>query len=219
MKELLHIFRKQSEIDKIFTRATELLEKELKMFKQVTQTLRYCDRCDDDIDIKAEDKKINRFQMDSRRAIFTHLAISGPQELNSGLILMCILNDVERIGDYFKNILELSSTHPRKLKGGDIDKSVQGLEKSVTLLFESTVEAMRTHDPDTARKAMRIHAPITCKVERLLHRLISNRVGGLNPGEAIALTLYLRFLKRIASHLTNIASSVVNPLDRIGYNE
>lgn len=219
MKELFHIFRRQSEIDKIFNRATELLEKELMMFKQVTQTLRYSNRCETEINIKTEDKKINRFQMESRRKIFTHLAISGSQELNSGLILMCILNDVERIGDYFKNILELSSSHPKKLKGGDIDNSVQQLEKNVISLFETTLAAMKNQDVDAARAAMQIHLPITRKVERLLHRLLSNRVGGLNPGEAIALTLYLRFLKRIASHLTNIASSVVNPLDRIGYNE
>lgn len=219
MKELFHIFRKQSEIDKIFTQATELLEKELEMFKQVTRTLRYSNRCETAINIKTEDKKINRFQMDSRRKIFTHLAISGAQELNSGLILMCILNDVERIGDYFKNILELSSSHPKKLKGGDIDNSVQQLEKKVIRLFETTLQAMKNQDADAARTAMQIHLPITSKVERLLNQLLSNRVGGLNPGEAIALTLYLRFLKRIASHLTNIASSVVNPLDRIGYNE
>ncbi|HDP94021.1 MAG TPA: hypothetical protein ENN40_01520 [Candidatus Aminicenantes bacterium] len=219
MKELFHVFRKQSEIDKIFTQATELLQKELEMFKQVTRTLRYSNRCETEINIKAEDKKINRFQMDSRRKIFTHLAISGAQELNSGLILMCILNDVERIGDYFKNILELSSSHPKKLKGGDIDNNVQQLEKKVISLFETTLQAMKNQDADTARAAMQIHLPVTRNVEKLLNRLLRNRVGGLNPGEAIALTLYLRFLKRIASHLTNIASSVVNPLDRIGYNE
>lgn len=219
MKELFHIFRKQSEIDKIFIQATEMMTKELEMFRQVTHTLRYSNRSETEIDIKAEDKKINRFQMDSRRKIFTHLAVSGPEELNSGLILMCILNDVERIGDYFKNILELACSHPKKLKGGDIDNNVQLLEKMVIKHFSSTLEAMKNQDGDQAREVMKSHMPITRKVESMLSRLLRNRVGGLNPGEAIALTLYLRFLKRIASHLTNIASSVVNPLDRIGYSE
>jgi len=219
MKELLHIFKKQSEIDKIFIEATSLLEKELTMFQQVTKTLRYSNRSETEIDIKAEDKNINRFQMESRRKIFTHLAVSGPEELSSGLVLMCILNDVERIGDYFKNIIELACSHPKKLKGGDIDKNVQQLEKLVIDHFTSTVEAMKKQDIDKARKTMKSHLPITRKVETMLSKLLRNRVGGLNPGEAIALTLYLRFLKRIASHLTNIASSVVNPLDRIGYSE
>lgn len=219
MKELFYVFHKQSEIDKIFTRAIALLEKELVMFQQVTKTLRESNRCETEIDIKAEDKKINRFQMDSRREIFTHLAVSGPEELNSGLVLMCILNDVERIGDYFKNILELSSSHPKKLKGGEIENGVQQLEKQVIAIFTTTLEAMKNQDTDAARRAMQIHLPVTHKVEGLLSKLLRNRVGGLNPGEAIAITLYLRFLKRIASHLTNIASSVVNPLDRIGYTE
>ena len=219
MKELLYIFHKQSEIDKIVQEAIALLEMEFEMFKQVTKTLRQSNRCETDIDIKAEDKKINRFQMDSRRRIFTHLAVSGPEELNSGLVLMCILNDVERIGDYFKNILELSISHPKKLLGGEIETGVQQLEKQIVRIFTATVEAMKTQDLELARKAMQIHLPVTNKVERMLSKLLRNRVGGLNPGEAIAITLYLRFLKRIASHLTNIASSVVNPLDRIGYTE
>ena len=219
MKELLYIFHKQSETDKIVQEAISLLEVEFEMFKQVTKTLRQSNRCETEIDIKAEDKKINRFQMDSRRRIFTHLTVSGPEELNSGLVLMCILNDVERIGDYFKNILELAISHPKRLSGGEIETGVQELEKQIVRIFTATVEAMKTQDLELARKAMQIHLPVTKKVERMLSRLLRNRVGGLNPGEAIAITLYLRFLKRIASHLTNIASSVVNPLDRIGYTE
>ena len=35
----------------------------------------------------------------------------------------------------------------------------------------------------------------------------------------IAFALYLRFLKRIAAHSRNLASSVVNPFHRIGYPE
>ena len=35
----------------------------------------------------------------------------------------------------------------------------------------------------------------------------------------MATALYIRFLKRISAHLMNIASSVVNPFDRIGFRE
>ena len=37
------------------------------------------------------------------------------------------------------------------------------------------------------------------------------------PNEAVTTALYVRFLKRISAHLMNIASSVVNPFDRIGF--
>jgi hypothetical protein len=33
----------------------------------------------------------------------------------------------------------------------------------------------------------------------------------------VTTVLYLRYLKRVSAHLKNIASSVVNPFDRIGF--
>ncbi len=41
----------------------------------------------------------------------------------------------------------------------------------------------------------------------------------LGLGEAVAVALYTRFLKRIAAHSRNLISSLVNPFHRIGYPE
>ncbi len=219
MKELLYIFRKKSDIDMIFEQTYEILSKEFEMFQNVRKTLRETNKSESEIDINKEDKKINKFQMESRRKIFTDLALSGAGDLNAGLILMCIITDVERIGDYFKNIVELAKDHPKKLKGGDVEDIVQKIEKRMIKIFKLTIESFKVKDEDKARGAMNLHSKITRDIDNLLHKLLRNKIGGLNAGEAIALTLYLRFLKRITSHLTNIASSVVNPLERIGYSE
>ena len=219
MKELLYIFRKKSDIDMIFEQTYEILSKEFEMFQNVRKTLRETNKSESEIDINKEDKKINKFQMESRRKIFTDLALSGAGDLNAGLILMCIITDVERIGDYFKNIVELARDHPKKLKGGDVEDIVQKIEKRMIKIFKLTIESFKVKDEDKAREAMNLHSKITRDIDNLLHKLLRNKIGGLNAGEAIALTLYLRFLKRITSHLTNIASSVVNPLERIGYSE
>jgi phosphate uptake regulator len=219
MKELFYMFRKKTDIDKIFDKTFETLRKEYEMFMSVRKTLRESNQCETTIDISKEDKKINKFQMESRRKIFTELALSGPEELNAGLVLMSILIDVERIGDYFKNIVELAKIHPKKLKGGDVEKTVHRIEKRMLKIFESTLDSFKEKDKDKGRDAMQLHSKVTCDIDNLLSKLLKNKVGGLNPGEAVALALYLRFLKRITSHLTNIASSVVNPLERIGYVE
>ena len=219
MKELLYIFRKKSDIDMIFEQTYDILSKEFGMFKNVRKTLRETNKSESEIDINKEDKKINKFQMESRRKIFTDLALSGAQDLNAGLVLMCIITDVERIGDYFKNIVELAKNHPKKLKGGDVEEIVQKIEKRMIKIFKLTIESFKIKDEDKAREAMNLHPKITRDIDDLLHKLLRNKIGGLNAGEAIALTLYLRFLKRITSHLTNIASSIVNPLERIGYSE
>ena len=219
MKELLYMFRKKSDIDMIFEQTYEILSKEFEMFQNVRKTLRETNKSESKIDINKEDKKINKFQMESRRKIFTDLALSGVQDLNAGLVLMCIITDVERIGDYFKNIVELAKDHPKKLKGGDVENIVQKIEKRMIKIFKLTIDSFKIKDEDKAREAMNLHSKTTRDIDNLLHKLLRNKIGGLNAGEAIALTLYLRFLKRITSHLTNIASSVVNPLERIGYIE
>jgi phosphate uptake regulator len=219
MKELLYLFTKKSDIDEIFAQTLDILTKEYNTFLVVRKQLRETDECESKIDIQKEDKKINRFQMQARRKIFTELAVSGVEDLNAGLILMCILTDVERIGDYFKNIVELAKSYPKKLLGGEIEEIVQQVEQNMIKIFELTLAAFKDRDEDIAREAMEKHGDVTGKIHDALNKLLKNQVGGLNPGEAVAVTLYLRFLKRITSHLTNIASSFVNPLERIGYSE
>jgi len=219
MKELFLMFRKKDDMDEIFDQTFEVMKKEYEMLKEVIYILRKTDKSETKIDIKKEDKKINKFQMQARRRIFTELALSGAENLNAGLVLMSIIIDVERLGDYAKNIIELAKVHPKKLKGGDLEESVKDIEDKMNFIFEKTLDAFKNKNEDIAREAMDMHPKVTRVVEELLMTLLENKAGGLNAGEAVALTLYLRFIKRITSHLTNIASSVVNPLERIGYIE
>ena len=55
------------------------------------------------------------------------------------------------------------------------------------------------------------------KLQEALSDLILEKDKTLKPGDAVALALYFRWLKRTNAHLRNITTSVVNPFDRIGY--
>ena len=55
--------------------------------------------------------------------------------------------------------------------------------------------------------------------DELLNALIVREDPDLVCREAVSSALYVRFLKRISAHLMNIASSVVNPFDRIGFRD
>ena len=48
-------------------------------------------------------------------------------------------------------------------------------------------------------------------------QLVNEKIKNLSPGEYATLALYTRYLKRTSAHLTNIASSIVNPFHRIGF--
>lgn len=55
--------------------------------------------------------------------------------------------------------------------------------------------------------------------ERILHDLVCGKVEGISVSDALALGLYVRYLKRISAHLKNIATSAVNPFYRISFKE
>jgi len=219
MKELFMIFRKRSDLDKIFDQTYDILGLEFTLFQTARKTLRESDQVCAAIDVRAEDKNINAFQIEARRKIFTELTILGIEQLNAGLVLMSILNDVERIGDYCKNIVDLAKNYSPMLKAGQREELLLEIENKTIDIFHLTRSAFKEKDKVTGRQAMELHGTVSGQIDEFVNNLIKNNVEMQDTGQAVTLALYLRYLKRIMSHLTNIASSVVNPLERIGYCE
>ena len=74
-------------------------------------------------------------------------------------------------------------------------------------------------DVDKAKEVMSEHWWIGRRSDEILNALIARSDKNLVCNEAVSTALYVRFLKRISAHLMNVASSVVNPFDRIGFRE
>ena len=55
--------------------------------------------------------------------------------------------------------------------------------------------------------------------DKAVNAIIQGKVSDFSTQQAAAVAMYFRYLKRIASHLHNIATSVVNPFARIGFRE
>ena len=51
--------------------------------------------------------------------------------------------------------------------------------------------------------------------ERIIRELAAGET--CLSSETVAFVLYLRYLKRVSAHLSNVVSSVINPFERIGY--
>ena len=82
-------------------------------------------------------------------------------------------------------------------------------------MFVLTQEAYRGGNSEKAQKVMDTHFQISERCDRLFEDLASER--GLSAEHAVIYTLFARYLKRVSSHLKNIASSVVNPFPRMGF--
>jgi phosphate uptake regulator len=217
IKELFDLFRRESQLQQAFQRSYEMLDEDRHMFEAAINSLRSRDDARLDIDIYAKDQLINAYEREVRRKVFTHLVVSGDKDLNAALVLVSVVIDIERIGDFTKNIVELALHHPSRLFCGPFDDDVRRIETSVRTMFELLIDALPENDEGKAREVMSEHWWISRRADDIITQLIEKNDIITPSGDAVSCALYLRYLKRVSAHLMNIASSVVNPFDRIGF--
>ena len=219
-KQIFNMFKSDSLFEQALGECHEMLDIDLTMFKASIESLRKSDSADINIDIFSMDKKINAFERDVRRKVMTHLAVGGKEDIGSGLVLVSVVIDIERIGDYTKNIYDLAVNHSKKLNGGSVEDRLAEIEKISFKLFEDTIDAFKNQDIEKARGLMGSYKEnISIQSDAITNDIIAGKIGDLEIGTASAVGLYARYLKRIAAHSRNLISSIVNPFERIGYPE
>lgn len=160
------------------------------------------------------DQKINILQKNIRKRIVEHLSLQPTVDVTVCLLLMSIVKDAERLGDYSKNLFEV-----RELAGKPIDKELfakyfDELDKDIAKLFKRTKEAIMESSDNKAESSWDYKAKITKKCDSILKELT---MSDLSVKETVCLTLIARYFKRTGAHLTNIATSVVLPLSDLDY--
>ena len=219
-KQIFEIFKSDSLYEQALTECHEMLDIDLTMYKASIQSLRASNTADIDIDIYAMDKKINEFERDVRRKIMTHLAIGGKEDIGSGLVLVSVVIDIERIGDFTKNIYDLAVNHPKILDCDVLEKRLNQVEAVALTLFESSIDAFKNQNIEKARGLMTLYKEsISEQCESITKDIILGKLSEIEVGKGTAVAMYARYLKRIAAHSRNLISSIVNPFERIGYPE
>ena len=219
-KELLNLFSKDNLMKQAFDSSVGMLKTDHEMFLESVRTLRESDTAELQFDLYEKDRQINAYEREVRRKVMTHLAIAGATELAMGIRLVSIVIDIERIGDYTKNIVELAINHPNRLQFGEFESEVEPIETRVKTNFDVLINAFEKQDSKLAREIMGTHhKEVSSVCDRIVTGLVRGESRDLDIQTASAMVMYLRFIKRIHSHLKNIASSIVNPVDRIGYSE
>ncbi len=216
-KEVLKTIKADSMLNVANNDAIEMLAEAKQMFNKSTNVLRTSEK-DIQQKIRKKDRKINRKTEDIRRKVLVHLA-SNPSDfdLNSSLILLNIVVDIERIGDYAKNISDLTAyrNYPMKEKGysEDLDK----IEKAIKGVFESTIDCLGDYDSDSVLKILNKYDWINGTCETFISELVKGERKNLSKSDVASYALYFRWLKRINGHLRNILTTIVNPFDKIGF--
>ncbi|MBI9072452.1 MAG: hypothetical protein JEY94_12700 [Melioribacteraceae bacterium] len=217
IKELLSVFTKNSLMDRAYQQSFEMLDMTQEMFLKSKNILRESDTNEPDLSINDQDSAVNRFQRNVRKDVFNHLTMSGTDELASGLVLVSIVIDLERIGDHTKNIADLAATFEKRLQAGIFEERLVKIENAVKEKFERVIKCFKDSDVEDGLEILGDYKWINAECEEIVVELIKDKELGFDSGTAVALSAYLRELKRINSHLKNVATSVVNPFHRIGF--
>lgn len=165
-------------------------------------------------DIYKIDQKLNQLQIKVRRDILEHLAINPAQDIIPSLILTTIVVDIERIGDYSKNLIELSHKYPKPLKGKYIEE-IKDLEGKVQNNFKKLIDVYKEQNQELGSRIMEELVKVSKECHSMLEDIVEDE--SLSTKEGIIYALLLRYLKRVSVHIKNVASSVVNPFHRLGY--
>jgi phosphate transport system protein len=212
LSDFFKIWKKTSLLSEATDICTEMLKTGHRMFSYSLRVLLDNER--EVEDIYAIDRQMNRHEIAVRRKVVEHLAVNPQQDVIAALFLSAIVGDIERIGDYCKNLIELAHHYPEKLEGPYIDR-IRDIEKMVSAMFADTIIAFESSDSALARSVMERHADLARQADSLTDRLLAEQE---MPGRnAVIRALLLRFLKRVSAHLKNVASSLVNPFHKLGY--
>ena len=165
--------------------------------------------------IYKQDVKVNKLERKIRKQVIAHLTISGnAADVPYSLLLMSLVKDVERLGDYAKNLAETLDVSGATLPDDEMVAELREIRGEVESTFDAVAEVFARSDEEEAVELIRQGRDMTHRCEVLIDRIAKS---DYDAATTVALTLGTRFYKRIGAHLLNILSGVVMPLHKLDY--
>jgi phosphate uptake regulator len=215
-KSIMTLFREDDWSDAQMQMLDEMLELASQMFGYTVGVVVHGQADHDPVgELFGRDKRINVLVRQIRRRVVSRLALGGHEsEIPTALIFMNAVKDAERIGDYIKNIHEIA-----ELMGDDPDRVLYeewlGTRADrIDQLIDETRRAFRENDDSAAAEVIAETRRLGKQYEAVI-RDVTEQLGDVR--EAVCLVLALRFYKRIVAHLSNIATTVVMPVDLLDF--
>ena len=214
-KNLLSFWKGKDFLAQVLEEFKNMLDGTESMFKAVcSRLLEQTEEPDLKKRIYEIDKKVNLTQKDIRKRIVEHLSLQPTVDVTACLVLMSVVKDAERLGDYAKNLYEVSELMEKPIDTKLFKQYFDDVDKGILTLFEQTKAAFIEADDEKARSAWGYHRRINKTCDKIVGELVRS---DLSVNEAVCFALIARYFKRIVSHLVNMATSVVLPLSDLDY--
>ena len=165
-------------------------------------------------DLYNTDKTINELHREVRREMIIHSAVNS-RNLDIPLLLsyMTMSKDIERIGDYCKNLFEIAETGNSFAKGDDLDAYME-LKNDIGKLIVYLQSCLNLDDESKVQDLITLGSSLNNDLDEKITALLEDKEKIQHP---VATTLFYRYLKRIVSHIVNAATAIIMPTDQIDY--
>lgn len=215
-KELLSLFRSSDSITRMASDFNEMLGVAREITVSAGKIFFAEDTGDGDrVDISKRDVAINKMERQIRKQVIAHLTLSA----NSGdvpysLLLMSIVKDVERIGDYAKNLAQVHHEGGARVPDDELGRELRSLRGIVEEMFGEVSEVFASSDADTASSLIERGRDVNRRCDALIGQAAGS---DYDAATTVSIVLGSRYYKRIGSHLLNVLSGVVMPLHKLDY--
>jgi len=161
-----------------------------------------------------KDVKVNKLERRVRKQIIAHL--TGPQvhAVPYALLIMSLVKDAERLGDYAKNLLEVRDLIDKEFPNDARVSELREVRSSVETLVREAADVFKRGDVERATELTVEGRSVSKRCDDLIRKVAA---GNYRGDIAVALTLGARFYKRIQGHLLNLLSGVIMPLHKLDY--
>jgi phosphate uptake regulator len=164
-------------------------------------------------ELRTSDQRVNALERALRRELAVHTSVYGGVDTPAVLVYMSIVKDVERLGDYAKNLVDLArdganfSSLPDEAEWRRLAMEVSGFIGAAAVAFAS-------RDTDASRRVVEPGVARMAEFDRRVTALVRGDDTGPQP---VARALAYRYLKRVVAHLSNVLTAVIMPIDKLDY--
>lgn len=216
IRELLDIFRGEDPDKELRTYVSKMMQLAEELIVEAGGCLFQGSSEVDRDAFYAKDRTINQLQQEIRKQLVGRLALSTAMERARFLVIFGLIKDVERLGDYAKNLLDVADLLDEPFQQGDEVKSLGKIREEVEESLRQTHDLLKEPNSDRARALMKRGKEVADHCEDLVVRVTRSN---LPTSRAVPLALAARHYKRIQKHLTNALTTLVMPLHKVDYVE
>ncbi|MBN2494564.1 MAG: hypothetical protein JXR96_08245 [Deltaproteobacteria bacterium] len=214
LSRIVYILKERGLVPKIESEIRTMLDFGKTMFE--ASSLALLERRSVVFDLYAKDREINELVVDIRKKLVEHLTISQATKVDAEVIFIKVISDIERIGDYSKNLMDMARQYGKPLRESDYFRVLKDVFPKILANFPRAEKALFDCDEVPARQVVDSHhKEINAACQGIVTGLLGDE--SVAGPEAIALALTSRYFKRVSSHLKNVATTAINPFHQIGF--